>query len=200
MITKSVHRTFRFTFRFFSLSVFVDIRLLAQATALITAFQQYQVQHGYLELRNHSAPCPHNQSCAYSPQVRLFPMRAVLYILKHHTARRCLIFEFAHSFLLLPASQTVNYTAIVNVITGAYATPMRGNNPSAHGSMWCVLFSSQGAKRNFAFGSYARIKPAHIAICSSIPSCQCLKVPRGHLRRCYYSHLATGLNSSGSPC
>lgn len=94
-------------------------------------------------------------------------MRAVLYILKHHTARRCLIFEFAHSFLLLPASQTVNYTAIVNVITGSYATPMRGNNPSAHGSMWCVLFSSQGAKRNFAFGSYARIKPAHIAICPS---------------------------------
>ncbi len=161
MLTKSVHRTFRCTFRFFSLSVFVDIRLLAQATALITAFQQYQVQHGYLELRNHSAPCPHNQSCAYSPQVRLFPMRAVLYILKHHTARRCLIFEFAHSFLLLPASQTVNYTAIVNVITGSYATPMRGNNPSAHGSMWCVLFSSQGAKRNFALEPYAGIKPAH---------------------------------------
>ena len=42
--------------------------------------------------------------------------------------------------------------------------------------------------------------PRPLAICSSIPSCQCLKVPRGHLRRCYYSHLATGLNSSGSLC
>jgi hypothetical protein len=42
--------------------------------------------------------------------------------------------------------------------------------------------------------------PRPLAICSSIPSCQCLKVPRGHLRRCCYSHLATGLNSSGSPC
>lgn len=156
MITKSVHRTFRFF-----------IICFCRHTATCTSYRSYNCFSAVSSpawlfgITQYSAPCPHNQSCAYSPQVRLFPMRAVLYILKHHIARRCLIFEFAHSFLLLPASQTVNYTAIVNVITGAYATPMRGNNPSAHGSMWCVLFSSQGAKRNFALEPYAGIKPAH---------------------------------------